>query len=56
MLGHCDTTTTYRLYSHLTSEGREDVAKTMQEVLHPRGEATQTVPSQMTGVQTGVQS
>jgi hypothetical protein len=27
MLGHRDITTTFRIYSHLTPEGREDVAE-----------------------------
>ena len=44
MLGHRDITTTYRIYSHLTPEGREDVAERMEQVLRPTE----------TGVKTGV--
>lgn len=46
MLGHRDITTTYRIYSHLTPEGREDVAERMEHVLRPA----------QTGVQTGVEA
>jgi hypothetical protein len=44
MLGHRDITTTFRIYSHLTPEGREDVAERMEQVLRPA----------KTGVKTGV--
>src|SRR5258708_9141677 len=44
MLGHRDITTTFRIYSHLTPEGREDVAERMEQVLRPAN----------TGVKTGV--
>ena len=44
MLGHRDITTTFRIYSHLTPEGREDVAERMEQILRPA----------KTGVKTGV--
>jgi site-specific recombinase XerD len=36
MLGHRDITTTFRIYSHLTPEGREDVAERMEQVSRAR--------------------
>ncbi len=60
MLGHRDITTTFRIYSHLTREGRERVAEAMSEVLHPRGEVPvstdENVTVRPTDVQTDVQT
>ena len=49
MLGHRDITTTFRIYSHLTPEGREDVAERMEQVLRPAKTGVKHVESASSG-------
>jgi integrase len=49
MLGQRDMTTIFRVYSHLTPEGREDVAERMEQVLRPAKTGVKHVESASNG-------